>query len=181
MSPVARAGLALGAVLGLLPLLFAGGWELSTGSVVFLAMIFCFALLPYVVLAWAERRWSRPLAIAALAVLGAAHVAATVAVIETLDEDALSAIGFLTIPPVLAAGVLAVAACAGVWRAVAQRRGQPGAERSIAASRSSSWVGSRPSSAMSAARNSSRKRSPSAAQRRTPSSSTDQSSARTAT
>ncbi len=123
MSPVARAGLALGAVLGLVPLLFAsGGWELAE-SIGFLALVFCFALMPYLVFAWAERRWSRPLAIVALAVLGVAHVAATVSVIAALDEDALNGIGFLTIPPLLAFGVGVLAGCVALAQTVARRRG----------------------------------------------------------
>ena len=122
MSPLARAGVALGVLLGVVAVLAADGGELTPESVPFLLMVVGFAVIPYFVFARVERTWSRPLAIAVLAVLAAAHLAVTIDILATLDEDALNGIGFLTIPPLLAAAVGVVGIAVTLTRAVAARR-----------------------------------------------------------
>ena len=123
MSPVARLGLALGVVLGLVPVLALGAPDLTSDTLVFLAMILGLALLPYVVFLGAEDEWSRPLAISVLATLFTLHAVATISIVDALDEDALSSLAFLTVPPVLAGGVAVVAACVRLSRAARRRRG----------------------------------------------------------
>lgn len=125
-SPVAGAGLVLGAILGLVPIFFADATPLTVGGAVFLGAIFLFALAPYAVFARVQRDWSRPLAVMVLVLLGVAHVAATILLAGALDEDALTSIGFLTIPPLLAAAVAVVALVVSLARAVGRRRRSAG-------------------------------------------------------
>ena len=132
MSSLGRAGVAFGVLLGLAVVVAGAGDDftsgdggaLTSGTVAFLATIVAFAAIPYLVFARVERAWSRPLAITVLAVLAAAHLFATAGIVSLLEEDALSSIGFLTVPPLLAAAVGVVAIAITLTRAVARRRGE---------------------------------------------------------
>ena len=122
MSSLARAGVAFGVILGLVPIYSFGNGEFDSGAAVFLAMIVAFAAIPYLVFAGVERALSRPLAVVVLAMLAALHVAATISILATLDEDALNSIGFFTVPPLLAGVPLVAAAAAWSTRAFARER-----------------------------------------------------------
>ena len=124
MSSLARAGVAFGVLLGLAPIYSFENGEFDSGALVFLAMIVAFAVVPYLAFARVERAMSRPLAVSALAVLASLHVAATISILATLDQDPLNSIGFFTVPPLLAAVPLGIAAAAWVTRAAARRRGE---------------------------------------------------------
>ena len=122
MSTLARVGLTIGALIGLAPLLGTDTGDYTSETVGFLALTVAFAVIPYLVFVRVERTWRRPPAIALLALLATAHVAITVQILATLDEDALNGVGFLTVPPLLAAAVGIVGIVVALTRAVAARR-----------------------------------------------------------
>jgi len=122
MSPVAWTGVACGVVLGVVPLFAVDDAAAGPETLVFVAMIVAVAVIPYLVFARVERRWSRPLAIAVLGVLVVAHVAVTASLLASLDDDPLNGIGFLTVPPLLAAAVGVIGLGVALARALAERR-----------------------------------------------------------
>ena len=106
MSLTARLGLLLGSAVGLvtaiaLPDASEGGADADT--VLFIGAAFVFALVPYLVFAAVEREWSRSLTVSALVLVGGLHVAGTAVLVDALDEDALTSLGFFTLPFLLVA------------------------------------------------------------------------------
>jgi len=104
VSRTALIGLAFGALVGaaaVLALLGAAAPGFGAGTLLFPGAAFGFALGPYLVFAALERGRSRSVAVPLLMLIGALHIAATALLVDGLDEDALTSLGFLILPPLL--------------------------------------------------------------------------------